>query len=82
MGITLWTISLLESVHSIIMQRDHNILEVNIFPFSVARVGSSDLYSVPFCRTSLSSSLNISPPDDELDSNDEPSPETKYSIPV
>jgi len=73
---------LLESVHSIIIQRDRNILEVKIFPFSVARVGSSDLYSIPFCWTNLSSSLNIPPPDDELDSNDEPTPETTYSIPV
>jgi len=79
MGITFSTSSLLESVHSIIIQRDRNVLEVNIFPLSVARVGSSDLYSILFCRTNLNSSLNIPPPDDELHSNDEPTPETKYT---
>lgn len=78
MGITLWTILLLESVHSIIIQRDRNISKVNIFSFSVARVGSSDLYSIPFCPINLSSSLNIPSPDDELDSNDEPTQETQY----
>jgi hypothetical protein len=77
MGITLWNTSLLESVHSIIIQMDRNILEVNMFPSPVARVGSSDLYSISFCRTNLSRSLTILSADDGLDSSDEPSPETK-----
>jgi hypothetical protein len=56
-----------------------NILEVNLFPFSVARVGSSDLYGISFCRNNLSSSFNIPAIDDKLDSKDEPTPETKYT---
>ena len=48
-----------------------------MFPSPVARVGSSDLYSISFCRTNLSRSLTILSADDGFDSSDEPSPETK-----